>query len=494
MGARRMAVMAMTATALALAAQTVSTPASLPPNTVLLSDMLRQLSAKPGFTDALFEELQDKRNKSGLALLTPEILNLLHDRIAAQDWNQVDRFPGWPMSEITSTVGVLDRVVADPDSPESMQTTDEFLDVGPYALDAGGSVADFRKPSTLPGFDASNQVSDLGFGVTRGDGAGPLAPEHSDSQRLAYVLNRLAANSLDGVPAANAIWNDVDLAATPEQLIDAIMHTGQTVIVTDSRYFANFGHLHWEGQDVLTPFFVHAQVRVPGTKRPLLVPVSHAEYEWQIRGPLLNADVSFYYGIDGKAQWRAMDSLDQAWVMKRDAHLYRQADVLEITRLSGEIVRTYMRLHQAHPAAPFGGYFTFGVCQDVVAAIEQKMTGRTTLWPNTADRTFFRDPRDAEINTLIRALPNDRDGSPPALDRVFGSLPVDDTDAALARVRIPGLGADLVAVHDAWIAGQAQRIEASRRHRLKLAALYATMLVLAGILAYRVRRRRKKRR
>ena len=28
------------------------------------------------------------------------------------------------------------------------------------------------------------------------------------------------------------------------------------------------------------PFWVNSQIVVPGTKRPLLVPVSHAEYEW----------------------------------------------------------------------------------------------------------------------------------------------------------------------------------------------------------------------
>ena len=494
----RIAVIAMTATALALSAQTASTPggasAGLPPNTVLLLRHVARCDRESRIHRRAHPAAPGRaRSKSGIALLTPELVDILRGRIVSHAANDLDHFPGWPMFEITPTVGVVSRIAADPDSPESMQATKEYLDVGPYLLDAAGSFVDFRKPSTLPDFASSNQITDLGFGVTRGDGAGPLAPEHSDSQRLAYALNRLAANSLDGVPAATAIWNDVDIAATPGQLIDFIMHTGQTVTVTDSRYFANFGHLHWNGQDVLTPFFVHAQVRVPGTKRPLLVPVSHAEYEWHVRGALLNADVSFYFGVDGKAQWRAMDSLDQAWVMKRDAHIYRQADVVEVTRLTGAVVRTYMRLHQAHPDAPFGGYFNFGVCQDVVAAIEQKMTGNTTLWPNTADRTLFRDPRDAEINELIRGLPNDRDGSPPSLDRVFGSLPVEDTDAALAKVLIPGLGADLVAVHDAMIAGQAQRIEGSRKHRLKLAAAATLVLLIAGASGWFLYRRLKNR-
>ena len=67
----------------------------------------------------------------------------------------------------------------------------------------------------------------------------------------------------------------------------------------------------------MAPFWVNSQIVIPGTTRPLLVPVSHAEYEWKVRGPKMNADVSWYFGIDGKAEFRTMDTLDQPWVMGR---------------------------------------------------------------------------------------------------------------------------------------------------------------------------------
>ena len=51
------------------------------------------------------------------------------------------------------------------------------------------------------------------------------------------------------------------------------------------------------------------------------------------------------------------------------------------------------------------------------------MTGKTTLFPNTADAAFFNDGRDAEVNALIRAIPKDRTGRPPQTERIFGSLP-----------------------------------------------------------------------
>ena len=125
------------------------------------------------------------------------------------------------------------------------------------------------------------------------------------------------------------------------------MATGHTVVVADARYFANFGHFHYKGQDVMMPFFVNSQIAIPGTKRifglsrSLLVPVSHAEYEWQIRGPKVNADVSWYFGIDGKAEFRTMDTLDQAWVLGRHAHEYRDAHAVEVTRLVGKMLIAY---------------------------------------------------------------------------------------------------------------------------------------------------------
>jgi hypothetical protein len=226
----------------------------------------------------------------------------------------------------------------------------------------------------------------------------------------------------------------------------ALLATGHDVTVADARYFANFGHLHYEGMDVMMPFWVNTEAYVPGTDQQFLVPVAHAEYEWIVHGPKIDADVAFYFGVDGKAEFRTMDQLDQTWVMGRHAHEYRGADAVEVTRLSGLLALAYMHEHLAHPRLAFGGYYALGVCQDGVAAIEQKMTGRTTLFPNTADMALFKDPRDAEIDGLLAAIPKDRDGRPPPMERVFGSLPTPD----MAAIAIPGLASDLEDVQKAW--------------------------------------------
>ena len=474
----------------------------MPANTVLLSQMMRELSATPGFTDALLAQL-DKGGKKGPALMTPALIKRLRELILGKDWQGLDRFPGWTMREVNPTVGVISRVATK--HPESAAGTPsgapgeawpsgadkgviaEYLDLGGYSLGKAETV-NLDEPSTLPGLSDESLVSEMGAGVVRGDGANPeLAPMHPESQRLADVLNRLGLNALEGAATVTAEVAG-KTATTPQALVQALMETGHSVVVADARYFANFGHFHYKGQDVMMPFFVNSQIGIPGTNRSLLVPVSHAEYEWTIRGPKVNADVSWYFGIDGKAEFRTMDTLDQAWVLGRHAHEYRDADAVEVTRLVGKMLIAYVHQHLRRPDLPFGGYYPLGVCQDGVASIERKMTGHDTLFPNTADGALWDDPRDAEVNELIRAIPKDRTGAPPQPARIFGSLPVAESD--LRAITIPGLPADLIAVQTAWHEGKLRRTHGPL-HKVVL-LLEAAGVGLALIVAFGLWRRSRR--
>jgi hypothetical protein len=452
-----------------------------------LSKMMSELSAQPGFTEALLEQI-GKGGKNGPALLTPALVDELRDRILGQNWEGLDRFPGWTMSGINPTVRVAGHVAGKNEAAENLSAvhpgaspsvaqTRAFLDLGEYALDKPQAIS-LDTPSTLPGFTADGIVTTLGAGVVRGDGPNDLAPEHAESQRLADALNRLAANGLEGATPFSASVSGHH-AITPQDLISALQASGHDVTVNDARYFANFGHFHYKDQEVMAPFWVNTQIVVPHSGgRPLLVPVAHAEYEWHIRAPKnshgINADVTYYFGIDGKSEWRTMDTLDQAWVLKRNAHVYRDAQAIEVTRLTSLLTVAYMHLRASHPTLPFGGYYALGVCQDGVSAIEKKMTGHVTLFPNTADSALFNDPRDAEINALITAIPKDRDGAPPEPERIFGSLPADSgLNNEFSAITIPGLATDLSAVHKAWTNGTLVRTRSPKR----------TILIVAGLLA-----------
>ncbi|MES2391454.1 MAG: hypothetical protein V4555_07425 [Acidobacteriota bacterium] len=476
----------------------------MPPNTILLSQMMRQLSAQPGAIEDVLHQLDPSlapTGKRGPALLTPELLDKLRKQILGSDWQGLDRFPGWDMRKITASIDVLTHTVAKPTAPTPAAS---LLDLGPYSLNQSDTIS-LEQPSTLPPFTTEGIVAPLGHGITRGDGPNSLAPEHSESQRLAYILNRLAANQLDGVPHVNVLWNAERTPYLPEELIEDIIATGQTVTVTDTRYFANFAHFHFNGEDVMAPFWINTNLLIPNTNRPLLVPVAHAELEWHIRGPLLNADISYYFGIDGKAEWRTMDTLDQPWVLKRDAHTYTGDQAIEATRLAGLLTVAYQHLHIAHPELPFGGYFTLGVCQDGIAAIEKKLTGVTTLYPNTAREEFFSDTRDAEINTLIHSIPKDRENTVADPARVFGSLPIAPattadrpsafavvagaslpSDGPFDAVTIPGLASDLNLTYAAWRSGRL-----NKRHWLssqtKITLLFGSIGLAAIWLALKTR-------
>ena len=501
----------------------------MPPNTILLSGMMRELSAQPGFTEALIDGI-DKGGKKGPALLTPDLVHELRKRILGKDWQGLDRFPGWTMREINPTVRVAGHLAGKNPALEGMAAVHpgaspatmsdkqarEFLDLGPYPLDHAQAVS-LDQPSTLPPFTVQGIVTPLGYGVIRGDGPNDLAPEHAASQRLADVLNRLAANALaeaepfrvtvpdapvSGLPQAHPAASSPDSggsaeATSPAQLIALLQQTGHQVEVGDARYFANFGHFHYKhgnsgtAQDVMMPFWVNTRIAIPGSggffgmgARPLLVPVSHAEYEWHIRGPRVNADVSYYFGIDGKSEWRTMDTLDQAWVLKRDAHTYRDAQAVEVTRLASLLTVAYMHQHAERPALPFGGYYALGVCQDGVSAIERRMTGRVTLFPNTADTALFHDPRDVEVNAMIAAIPKDREGAPPQPERIFGSLPTSDFNA----ITIPGLAPDLNASHAAWQGGKLRR---THGWMFETAVFGGTAVTLIAVATFLMGRRKR---
>ena len=463
----------------------------MPPNTILLSQMMRQLSARPGFTESLLTVLDGQSKKAPLPM-TPALVDELRKRVFGNDWQGLDRFPGWPMREINPTLAVVTKIAQHKETTSAQ--AGEFLDLSAYALDKAQTVS-LDQLSPLPGFPTEGVMTPLGAGVVHGDGPSLLAPEHAESQRIADLLNRLAANGLDGAePLGVAIistragtWErslDGRLNRTPEQLIEALQQTGHTVTVDDARYFANFAHLHYNSQDVMAPFWIDSQMVIPHSHgRHLLVPAVHAEYEWHIRGPLINADVSYYYGDDGKSEWRTMDLQDQPWVLERNAHTYTGAQAVEVTRLAGLLTVAYMHQHADHPELPFGGYYTLGVCQDGIAAIEQRMTGKSTLFPNTADMAYFTDPRDAEADAMLAAIPKDRDGTPPEPERVFGSLPVAPEN--FRAITIPGLAADLSATYTAW------KHPEQRPHPAWWIALAVALLVLLGCLLLAVRRVRR---
>lgn len=306
---------------------------------------------------------------------------------------------------------------------------------------------DLGIPTGKPAPELDSELEVIAPGFSSGY---PLSPErvglYHDSVRLAAVLNELSLND----PKAPALLSliprrigQTELAAvevsTPMDLIQALQRTGHSVTVTDNRYFADFAGLRRGDTSVVAPFWMNTGIKVPGTERELELPAMHSQHEWSIRGPIVNAEVSFFIGIEGLAGFRANCSKRPDWSGRKIANTYKGADVLKATQVAGEVRKHMVGQQEAHPELPLKSYWTLGVCNDSSAFIEMAMTGKTTLWPLTRDPKYYEG--EGLIPELSRKLPIDGRGGEPVdlAARVQGSVAVEK----LSDLHFPRLQSDL---------------------------------------------------
>jgi hypothetical protein len=417
--------------------------------------------------------------------LSPDLVDRLRVLILGKEWQRVDHFPALTIFALNKSVDAAGRLAGNSAKPLAPA---DLLDTAEYPLGQVETM-DLDHPARAPSYgdDPTTAQRQIGFNLTMGDGPDPaLAPMHAASRQLAAVLNRLAMNG-PGTPQAVAVLDGKNFT-DGGSLVGELAASGHHVSITDDVYFANFGHLHDGGREVMMPFWIDTQIAVPASRRALLLPVSHSEQELHIRGPKWNADVSFYYGIDGKAEFRTMDSLNQSWVMHRVLFTYTDAgQQSRVMQLLNAAVRVYYGVRMAHPELPFGGYYRLGVCQDVSAAIETVLQGRTVLFPITHDPAYFpqsipADLRDQEFLNAFAALPSDRSSGMPPVDRVLGAVPTMDYNAIL----IPGLGSDLHRVEVARTLGLT-----TRTYPLLTAIAVLVLLLVLLLLGWRLLRRRR---
>ncbi|MCX5794715.1 MAG: hypothetical protein NTY77_04380 [Elusimicrobia bacterium] len=424
------------------------------------SEMMRQLSRDPVFVETVIRHLG--RGPAASAMLGPADRERLRALIRKRDWDSLDRFPVMTVAGIGRAM-----IVAKPVARRHRSTAPA------EAARAGlaDAVEDLGIPTGEPPPRAKDLIRGLGHGVESGAVYDVEAAKfYPDSRRLAELLNRLALNPPPGQPGPRLqVRLGERRTQTAEGLVGMLAARGHEVSVRDARYFANFGNLRYRRRDVITPFWIDTRLPLPNRRETLIIPATHSQHELRIRGSQVNADVFFYFGIDGEAAFRAFAVKDQAWILGRNAWIYRGEKALEAVRLAAAIRRTYASIQREHPALPFGGYYALGVCNDVSAMIELRLHGRATLYPLTRDPELF--PKDEEVGRLARALPSDRRGLPD-LDRVLGAMPTDD----LARLPFPGLRADLAAIR----AQQRQGPPAARRGRVlwPAAALVAVLFWL----------------
>ncbi|HEX6494646.1 MAG TPA: hypothetical protein VF018_04130 [Acidobacteriaceae bacterium] len=451
----------------------------------LFSAVMQRISVQPEFRERVLQGIREVP-KVG-EFLSPDLVDRLRVLILGKQWQRVDHFPSLPVFALNQSVDTAMRLAGKSTAPLEPSA---LLDTAEYSLDGATSI-DLDHPATTPTYadDSATAQRQIGFNLTMGDGPDPkLAPMHAESRQLAAVLNRLAMNG-PGAPPAAAILDGKSFT-DGSALLHELTESGHRVEITDDVYFANFGHLHDGGREVMMPFWIDTQIAVPASRRSLLLPVSHSEQELHVRGPKWNADVSFYFGIDGKAEFRTMDSLNQSWVMHRVLFSYDGTEQqMRVIRLLNTAVRVYYQARMAHPELPFGGYYRLGVCQDVSAAIEHALQGKTVLFPITHDPAYFpqsasADPRDRDLLAAFAAIPSDRGSGLPPIDRVLGALPT----LQYSDIMIPGLASDLERV------AVANRLGLLQRTHPLLSFIFMIVVVLLMLVAgWQLLRHRRKR-
>jgi hypothetical protein len=402
------------------------------------SRVMSQLSRNQEFIQALVERIGTDPRAGGI--LGPEHVQRFREIVLGKQFEALDSFPTMTVREMGQAVSLAATAMSPPKHSETAATSlpPERAPVEPLGIPSGAGA---------PADDAYLKV--LGFDLAVGDRIDAArGPQFGDATRLAEVMNRLARN-VPGEPSVYTVTVGASATRYPEQLLTLLTSYGHSVEVRDARYFANFGDLIYEGRDVLTPFWLDTEIMVPGQDRTLRVPASHSQHELGVRGPTVNADLAFFFGIDGLAELRPIVTKDQAWTYGHVARTYTGPDALEVVRFMGSIIRTYDRVKREHPDLPFGGYYALGVCNDVNAMIEMHMQGETTLFPLTHDPGLFTG--HGEVDNVVQRLPVDgRDAAArPDPRRVLGSLPVGE----LSSLALPHLRHDLAIVKAAFDRG-----------------------------------------
>jgi hypothetical protein len=215
-----------------------------------------------------------------------------------------------------------------------------------------------------------------------------LTTGHSLDTRLSacfvhqsIVLARILGRITSGESAPLTIGDSKVSSAT--DIFAALMKTGHEVVVRLEKTYANFIDMNLEGRSIIWPVWIDTGIPLEGSgpERNLLVPAGHSQIAWTISGPTINADVTFYLGVDGlgfypriflRPRWTgwshrllADSKVDTAGILRsiRIANEFTLQNILESTEL------------------PNDGYGFVGVCNDSAGYVESKMGYGLSLYP-----------------------------------------------------------------------------------------------------------------
>ena len=364
-----------------------------------LADLLR---SDPAALDSLIAALTERLGERGQAWLTSERKKALEEALRKADVAALDRFPVLTAAELLAAAKVY---------------TARKGPIPPLTPPASFDLAFPGTPvDPAPGAFLTPLGNGLYYGDRSSSGTGSV---FGDAERLAAALNLLADND-PSAPATAVRYRGADYR-TVRGLVDAMVAAGASIGVRDMGYYANFGDLYFglpgNLRGVETPVYVDTGLTLSNGKR-LIVPVAHSHLAIEWRGTV-NADLTFFFGIDGKASFRANGTLDQHWAGGRTIASYLGAAATDLLARAADVRRHLAAKAEAFKL-PMGGYGPLGDCNDVHAFV----TGRAA-YPMMREPRYFQGA--GPLDGLSASLPYDV-GNPPDPRRVLQSRPFDSVD------------------------------------------------------------------
>jgi hypothetical protein len=241
------------------------------------------------------------------------------------------------------------------------------------------------------------------------------------AEAFASVLDNLAMDN------GSVVVDGDKKYTTIEDTLRALVASGHRIRVDNARYFADFLGLAYNGASVKAPVWVDTQIPMPdgGT---LKIPAPHAHHNIYVSGPILNAHLKFYMGIDSGTAFRVQSTIMRHWSGGHPMYTYDTNDdadkVVSLLSLGGKLRKKWILAGEDKPAL---GYGTIGVCTDSTAILEYATEGTITLFPLAHPKT---DAAADDIDAILAKLPADVEGFDPAdgLSRIKTSLPFASID------------------------------------------------------------------
>lgn len=365
-----------------------------------LSDLARLLSQEPKALDDLLDLLVSKTGALGAALDTPERRAEIRESLRRADPAVLDRFPTLTASGAAAAAALY----------ASRQ--------GPTVIEPRPAELELTLSGRPPDPPKDLYLKPIGHGLLYGDetlfGAGAA---WGDSKSVAAAMNQLGDN--DPASPSGFVADAGGRFASVEGWLGSLLASGHTIMVEDVRLYANFGDLRLDTggvrRDVATPTLIDTGLILPSGRR-LVTPIPHSELDVKISGPRVNAVLAFYFGIDGRAAFRAQDTTNQGWVGGRVVRTWTGKEGVQLLERAAWVARELAAKAKAFGLA-MGGYGPLGDCNDADAFI----TGAVPFGMLRAPKYYSSS---SEFDRLSRSLPMDLLHAPDPR-RIWDSRPFD---------------------------------------------------------------------